>query len=111
MKETGELSQIAHDIADALQALGKIAIGTAKFITHHDAILAVAAVYGALAAKKLFAGLATDLVTFATAASKAATALKELKEAQTVGDIVDTVVGKVVLKRRLPLKQQHGQHN
>jgi tape measure domain-containing protein len=33
MKETGELSQIAHDIADALQALGKIAIGTAKFIT------------------------------------------------------------------------------
>jgi hypothetical protein len=46
-------------------------------------------------------------VTFATAASKAATALKELKEAQTVGDIVDTVVGKVVLKRpRLPLKQQ-----
>jgi hypothetical protein len=29
MKETGELSQIAHDIADALQALGKIAIGTA----------------------------------------------------------------------------------
>jgi phage tail tape-measure protein len=71
MKETGELSQIAHDIADALQALGKIAIGTAKFITaHHDAILAVATVYGALAAKKLFAGLATDLVTFATAAAK-----------------------------------------
>ncbi|RMC99559.1 hypothetical protein EAY64_07235 [Aquitalea palustris] len=95
MKETGELSQIAHDIADALQALGKIAIGTAKFITaHHDAIIAVAAVYGALAAKKLFAGLATDLVTFATAASKAATALRTLKEAQTVGDIIDTVVGK-----------------
>jgi uncharacterized protein YjgD (DUF1641 family) len=105
MKETGELSQIAHDIADALQALGKIA-GTAKFITHHDAILAVATVYGALAAK-LFAGLATDLVTFGTAASKAATALKELKEAQTVGDIVDTVVGKGgVKKAHLPLKQQ-----
>jgi tape measure domain-containing protein len=100
MKETGELSQIAHDIADALQALGKIAIGTAKFITtHHDAILAVATVYGALAAKKLFAGLATDLVTFATAASKAATALKELKEAQTVGDIVNTVVGKGGVKK------------
>jgi hypothetical protein len=46
MKETGELSQIAHDIADALQALGKIAIGTAKFITHHDAILAVAVSMG-----------------------------------------------------------------
>jgi uncharacterized protein YjgD (DUF1641 family) len=105
MKETGELSQIAHDIADALQALGKIA-GTAKFITHHDAILAVATVYGALAAK-LFAGLATDLVTFGTAASKAATALKELKEAQTVGDIVDTVVGKGgVKKAHLPLKRQ-----
>ncbi|WP_374557824.1 tape measure protein [Aquitalea pelogenes] len=103
MKETGELSRIAHDIADALQALGKIAIGTAKFITnHHDAILAVATVYGALAAKKLFAGLATDLVTFGTAASKAATALKELKEAQTVGDIVNTVVGKGGVKKAAP---------
>ena len=103
MKQTGELSQIAHDIADALQALGKIAIGTAKFITaHHDAIIAVAAVYGALAAKKLFAGLATDLVTFGTAASKAATALKELKEAQTVGDIVNTVVGKGGVKKAAP---------
>jgi tape measure domain-containing protein len=100
MKETGELSQIAHDIADALTALGKVAIGTAKFITdHHDAILAVAAVYGALAAKKLFAGMATELVTFATAATKAATALKTLKEAQTVGDIVDTVVGKGGIKK------------
>ncbi len=100
MKETGELSQIAHDIADALQALGKIAIGTAKFITaHHDAIIAVAAVYGALAAKKLFAGLATDLVTFASAASKAATALRTLKEAQTVGDIVNAVTGKGSIKK------------
>jgi tape measure domain-containing protein len=105
MKETGELSQIAHDIADALQALGKIAIGTAKFITaHHDAIIAVAAVYGALAAKKLFAGLATDLVTFATAATKAGAALRTLKEAQTVGDIIDTVVGKGVRKATTVVK-------
>jgi hypothetical protein len=46
-------------------------------------------------------------VTFATAASKAATALKTLKEAQTVGDIVDTVVGKGGLKNRRNQSKRH----
>ncbi|WP_293765805.1 tape measure protein [uncultured Aquitalea sp.] len=103
MKETGELGQIARDIADALTALGKAALATGRFLVEHrDAIAGIALIYGGLAGKRLFVGLAEDLLKFAAAARKAAAALAAMKEAETIGDVLSLAKGGVARKAVKP---------
>ena len=95
MKETGELGQLARDIAESLQALGQIAIGTAKFIVEHkEAIASMMAIYLGFKAKGLVVSLTSDLIKFAEAAGKASKLIKEVKNAETLGDMAAAAAGK-----------------
>ncbi|OQS34117.1 hypothetical protein B0T40_16110 [Chromobacterium haemolyticum] len=95
MKETGELGQLVRDIAESLQALGQIAIGTAKFIVEHkEAIASMMAIYLGFKAKGLVVSLTSDLIKFAEAAGKASKLIKEVKNAETLGDMAAAAAGK-----------------
>lgn len=100
MKETGELGQLARDIAESLQALGQIAIGTAKFIVEHkEAIASLAALYLGLKSRGVILALAGDLTKFAVSATNAAKLIKEVKQAETLGAVLDVTGAQIAISK------------